>query len=80
MHDDREAAGKSDPGLLQAAAHGDLHGPRLECEGFPASRQEQVGRFLQQLAQSPVTLFGGPARSVEFDQVECVHAAQASWR
>lgn len=65
MHDDREAAGKSGAGLLKASALGDLHGPCLQGEGFPAPGEDRVGRFVEQLAHGPVALLGDPACPVE---------------
>lgn len=65
MHDDGEAAGERDPGLLETASLGDLQRPGLQREGLPRARQDRVGRFVEELAHSAVSLLGDPARPVE---------------
>ena len=47
MHDDREAAGKGDAGLLEASAFGDLHGPCLQREGLSTPGEDRVGGFVE---------------------------------
>lgn len=66
MHDDGEAAGKGDAGLLEASALGDLYGPCFQGEGLSAPGEDRVGGFVQELAHRSVTLLGDPARPVEF--------------
>jgi hypothetical protein len=58
MHDHRKTAGEGNTGLLEASALGELHSPCLQGEGLPASGEDRVGRFVEQLAHRAIALFG----------------------
>ncbi len=47
MHDDCEAAGKGDAGLLEASAFGDLHGPCLQGKGLSTPGEDRGGGFVE---------------------------------
>lgn len=65
MHDHGEATGKSHAGFLQASAFRDLHGPGLECEAHPRSRQDRVGGLVEKHSHHAVSLLGDPSRPIE---------------
>lgn len=47
VHDDRESAGEGNPGLLEATAFGDLHGPCFQRERLPTAGEDRVGSFVE---------------------------------
>jgi len=65
MHDDSEAAGERNPGFSKAAPLRDLERPALQREALLGTRQDRVGRFVEQLANGAIPLLGDPARPVE---------------
>lgn len=66
VHDDGEATGERDLGLLETASLDGLQRPGLQCEGLARARQDRVGRFVEQRADGAVAMLGDPARPVEF--------------
>lgn len=65
MHDDREAASERDAGFLETSTLGDIHSPCLQGEGLPASGEDRVGCFVEQLAHRAIALLGDPPGPVD---------------
>ena len=69
MHDDSKPPGKCHACLSQTSTFGNLLGPGFEGEVATTARQDRVGRFVEQLADHAIALFGDTSRPVDFPRL-----------